>query len=230
MDVVDTGFDIWQSPAHVRPSRHCHRDEPTSLSVLNVMSEADRTKWNSRYSAVLPSDAPSSWLMSWMERGDENTRQSSGRVLDVAGGAGRNALWLARRGFDVTLVDISAVAIALAEQRAKDAGVLIETRIMDLEQERLPEGPWDIIVQMHYLDRTLFKQYAEVLAPSGLLFIEHPTRSNLARHAKPSASYLLEDGELANLCEEFVIVSYGEGWNESGKHEARLVARRLGGK
>lgn len=164
-----------------------------------------------------------------MDNADESLRPTSGRVLDVAGGAGRNAIWFAQRGFDVTLVDISTVAIALAHERAKDAGVTIATRVMDVEREPLPEGPWDIIVQMHYLDRALFPQYKSLLAPSGLLFVEHPTRSNLVRHAKPSAAYLLEDGELPSLCDEFVIVSYGEGWNETGKHEARLVARRLGG-
>jgi hypothetical protein len=96
-----------------------------------------------------------------------------------------------------------------------------------LENEALPDGPWDIIVQMHYLERGLFSQYMTTLAPAGLLFVEHPTRTNLKRHEKPSAKYLLEDGELPELCEEFVMVTYGEGWNEAGKYEARLVARRL---
>jgi tellurite methyltransferase len=80
---------------------------------------------------------------------------------------------------------------------------------------------------MHYLERALFSQYITILAPAGLLLVEHPTRSNLERHAKPGPQYLLEDGELPELCDEFVIVSYGEGWNEADKYEARLVARRL---
>jgi tellurite methyltransferase len=191
------------------------------------MSEADRTKWDARYSEGEPSDAPSPWLLSWMKQADENILPKSGRVLDVAGGAGRNAIWFAQRGFDVTLVDISPVGIELAEKRAKDAGVTITTRVMDLETERLPEGPWDIIVQVHYLDRALFPQYVDLLAPSGLLFVEHPTKANLMRHAKPGSAYLLEDGELPTLFEDFVIVTHGEGWNEAGRHEARLVARRF---
>jgi tellurite methyltransferase len=192
------------------------------------MSEADRTKWDSRYSNQAPSNEPSAWLLAFLDRAFENIVPKSGRVLDVAGGAGRNAIWFAGRGFDVTLVDISPVAIELADQRAKDAGVTLTSRVMDLETEPLPEGPWDIIVQMHYLDRALFSQYVTILAPAGLLFVEHPTKSNLQRHAKPGPQYLLEDGELPELCEEFVMVSYGEGWNEAGKYEARLVARRLG--
>jgi 2-polyprenyl-3-methyl-5-hydroxy-6-metoxy-1,4-benzoquinol methylase len=191
------------------------------------MSEDDRAKWDSRYSKTAPSSEPSPWLLSWLERGFENIIPKSGRVLDVAGGAGRNAIWFAQRGYDVTLIDISPVAIELAEQRAKEAGVTLTARVMDLENEALPDGPWDIIVQMHYLERGLFSQYMTTLAPAGLLFVEHPTRTNLKRHEKPSAKYLLEDGELPELCEEFVMVTYGEGWNEAGKYEARLVARRL---
>ena len=190
------------------------------------MGEADRTKWDARYSQESPADEPSPWLLRWIAQADENIVPKSGRVLDVAGGAGRNAIWFAQRGFDVTLVDVSPVGLALAEERAKAAGVTITTRVVDLELEPLPEGPWDVIVQMHYLERALFSQYAQHLSPSGLLFLEHPTRANLVRHAKPGERYLLEDGELPDLCAEFVLVSYGEGWNEVGKHEARLVARR----
>lgn len=191
------------------------------------MSEADRTKWDAKYSEQAPSNEPSSWLLAWVGRAMGNVVPKTGRVLDVAGGGGRNAIWFAQRGYDVTLVDISPVAIELAEQRAKDAGVTVASRVMDIETEPLPDGPWDIIVQMHYLDRALFSQYVTILAPAGLLFVEHPTKSNLNRHAKPGPQHLLEDGELAELCDEFVMVSYGEGWNEAGKHEARLVARRL---
>ncbi len=191
------------------------------------MSEADRTKWDNKYSQQAPSNEPSPWLLVWLERAFENIVPKSGRVLDVAGGAGRNAIWFAERGYDVTLVDVSPVAIEIAQQRAKDAGVTLTARVMDLVAEPLPEGPWDIIVQMHYLDRALFSQYVTILAPAGLLFVEHPTKSNLERHAKPGRHYLLEDGELPELCDEFVMVSYGEGWNEAGNYEARLVARRL---
>lgn len=193
------------------------------------MAKADRTKWDARYSQEAPSVDVSSWLEAWFESADEHIVPRSGRVLDVAGGGGRNALWFARRGFDVTLVDISPVALELAEQRAKEAGVKLTTLVMDLENEPLPDGPWDVILQMHYLDRALFAQYQQILGSSGLLFIEHPTRTNLVRHEKPSAKFLLDDGELPELCHEFVIVSHGEGWNEAGKHEARLVARRIGG-
>lgn len=191
------------------------------------MGEADRTKWDARYSEQAPSEEPSPWLLRWFQLADENMLPQKGRVLDVAGGGGRNGIWFAKRGFEVTVVDVSPIGLEIAEQRAKDAGVTIATQIIDLENESLPEGPWDVILQMHYLERGLFTKYHDALAIPGLLFVEHPTRTNLVRHAKPGAHYLLEDGELPDLCTSFVIVSYGEGWNEAGKHEARIVARKV---
>lgn len=191
------------------------------------MAEADRTKWDARYLEDPPSLEPSPWLGEWWKHADENMLPKSGRVLDVAGGGGRHSIWFAQRGFDVTLVDVSSVAVGLAEKRAQEAGVNLKTLVMDLEKEALPDGPWDIILQMHYLDRDLITQYERILGVTGLLIIEHPTRANLFRHAKPGPNYLLEDGELPDLLHEFVLISYGEGWNEAGRHEARLVARKV---
>ena len=65
------------------------------------MSDADRTKWNDRYSrraTRLPLDEPAEFLVSLVDQ-----LPATGRALDVAGGTGRNAIWLAQRGLDVTL-------------------------------------------------------------------------------------------------------------------------------
>jgi SAM-dependent methyltransferase len=185
------------------------------------MPEADRTKWDARYRAEGASSDPSPWLASL-----DAVLPRAGRALDVAGGAGRNAVWLARRGLSVTLVDISPVGLALAKERARQAGVEIVTHAIDLARDPLPEGPWDVLVQFHYLERALFARYPAMLAPGGLLVVEHPTRSNLLRHEKPGAAFLLDDGELPGLCAGLSIESHEESWNEAGRHEARIVARR----
>ncbi len=60
----------------------------------------------------------------------------------------------------------------------------------------------------------------------GLLAVAHATRSNLARHPRPGPDRVLEDGELPGLVRGLDVLRYEEGWLESGRHEARLVARR----
>src|SRR5205814_5476112 len=77
------------------------------------MSTEDRTRWDARYQAAAPARRPAAFLTAL-----EGELPRSGRALDVAGGAGRNALWLARRGLEVTLVDIAPSALALARAAA----------------------------------------------------------------------------------------------------------------
>jgi SAM-dependent methyltransferase len=189
------------------------------------MAEEDRQRWNARYQGQVEARAPSAFLRSLAER-----LPSTGRALDVAGGPGHDALWLARRGLDVTLMDISDVALERAAESAREAGVVLQLQRLDVEREPLPPGPFDVVLCLNYLWRSLFTAIPQVLAPGGLLVFAQPTRSNLQRHAHPSARFLLEDGELPRLIGQGLeILSYTEGWTEEDRHEARLVARRFGG-
>ncbi|MFP2905597.1 class I SAM-dependent methyltransferase [Pyxidicoccus sp. 3LFB2] len=184
------------------------------------MSEEDRRKWNTRYQEQAGSHAPSAFLRSLEER-----LPRAGRVLDVAGGTGQEALWLARRGLDVTLLDISEVALDRAAAAARAADVSLRTLRLDVEVEPLPPGPFDVVLCLNFLWRPLFAAFPKVLAPGGLLVFAQPTRSNLQRHAHPSARFLLDDGELPGLTQGLEHVSYTEGWTEEGRHEARMVAK-----
>jgi len=138
---------------------------------------------------------------------------------------GRHGLWLAERGFDVTLVDISPVGLDVARHRATAAGLKVTTMQRDLD-EGLPAGLWDLITCAHFLDRELYRALPAALAPGGGLVIVHPTRRNLERHPRPSARFLLDEGELLELVEGLEMVRFEECWSEGGRHEARLFARR----
>ena len=101
-----------------------------------------------------------------------------GRVLDLGCGGGGDALWLARRGWHVTTVDISAVAVeritALARAHGLDALVAAERH--DLHRT-FPGGRFDL-VSAHYLhtsfdlDRSaVLRAAAQALRPGGLLLV-----------------------------------------------------------
>ena len=187
------------------------------------MGSGDRERWNARY-----------------REGEEQAERSlfldaiagllprRGRALDVAGGAGRHALWLARRGLDVTLADVSDVALEQAVAAAAREGLRLATVRVDLEAEPLPAGPWDVVLCTYFLHRPLFPALAAALAPGGVLAFAHATRSNLQKHPRPGPAWLLEDGELPGLAAGLglEILRLEEGWRESGRHEAWLVARR----
>jgi tellurite methyltransferase len=188
------------------------------------MSDDDRTKWNDRYTrraTRLSLDEPAEFLISLV-----NQLPATGRALDVAGGTGRNAIWLAQRGLDVTLADISPVGLDLAAEYAAVADVEIERLEIDFHAESFPIGPWDLIVQTNYLERALLEPLIASLAPGGMFIFTQPTLTNLERNDRPPRDFLLTPGELPDLLPGLTIEFYEECWWPSGVHEARLVARR----
>jgi len=185
------------------------------------MADDDRERWNERYRTAEAGHPPSPFLL-----GLDALLPREGAALDVAGGAGAEAVWLARRGLVTTLVDVSDVALAKAQDAAANAGVPLTTLTLDLEAQPLPQGPFDVIVCLHYLQRSLFDEVPRRLAPGGLFVFAQATKKNLERNARPSARFLLDEGELATLVRGLEVVSLTEGWTDAGRHEARLVARR----
>jgi len=148
-----------------------------------------------------------------------------GKALDLAGGAGRHSIWLARSGWDVTLLDASESALEVASTRAREAGVAIAVEHADLTVDIPPDGPWDLILIIHYLQRSLFPLAVDRLADDGLIAFSIATVRNLERRERPPRHFLLEEGEAPTLVEGLEILFYEEGWSSEDRHEARLVAR-----
>jgi hypothetical protein len=142
---------------------------------------------------------------------------SPGTAIDVAGGRGRHAAWLNDRGWDTTVVDFSPVALDAVPDG-------IGTVAADLEVDLFPEGPWDLVLVVHYLHRELFPAMIAQLAPAGLIGFAVSTERNLERHERPPLPYLLGEGEAPDLVPGLRILSYAEGWSIEGRHEARLIA------
>lgn len=178
-----------------------------------------REHWNLRYREGWRTD-PAPFLRSL-----DGMLPREGKALDVAGGNGRNAVWLARRGLDVTVVDVSDEALAHAAAAARSAGVTLTLVEQDLTEEPLPVGPWDLILDFHFLQRDLFPIMIDALAPGGLLVGEIATVRNLERHPRPPEPYVLRAGELEVLLDGLEVVHHEEGWFDD-HHQARFVARR----
>jgi len=186
------------------------------------VTQADRERWNARYAergaATWEPDPFLTEIASQLPR--------AGRVLDLAGGTGRHALWFARRGLAVTLCDVSETALSIAAERFETEGLTVDTVPVDLEAAPPPTGPWDVVLGVHYLQRDLFPLFPSLLVSGGVLVFVQPTRRNLERHAHPSERFLLEDGELPRLIEGLEVLRIDEGWTSSGRHEARVLARK----
>jgi len=108
-----------------------------------------------------------------------------GRALDLASGNGRNALWLARKGWQVTAVDFSAVALAAGAEQAEAEGLEIEWVRADATEYEPKPGKYDavVIAYLHLPETQLNKALrsaASAVAPGGLFVIVGHDVTNIA--------------------------------------------------
>ena len=188
--------------------------------------ETSESRWDSRYRENPVLKDPSSFLCEHYKH-----FPPAGTVVDVAGGNGQNAIWLANHGFSTTLLDVSSVALTQAQEHAKKKKVAIECQQHDLEKQSMPKGrKWDGVFLQLFLDRALVRTIPESLNLGGVFLFAHPTQTNLEKHEHPSERFLLEDGEIHTLVEQLQsmrIIHIDEAWRSSGRHEAWLIAQKI---
>lgn len=155
-----------------------------------------------------------------------------GTCLDLAGGEGRNSVFLASRGLDVELWDISTRALDKAARLAAREGQWMFLKQVDLEQlDTLPEQSFDLITCFFYTRRELFPAMAAALKPGGVLVFENVTtedREEARSHRK--SHFRLKPNELLSAFSGLRVLYYREGPVPSGvpagRQVASLVARR----
>lgn len=160
-----------------------------------------------------------------------------GRALDIASGEGRNAVFLAQHGWQVTGIERSRVGIekaaalaasrgvrGLADSTARAGGTLKLVQA-DLEQYELPAGAYDVVTVFYYLQRSLFPSIGRALRPGGILVYETYTIQQLDYpHGPRSPEHLLQPGELREAFRDLEILFYAE--SNAGKAIACLLARK----
>ena len=159
-----------------------------------------------------------------------------GIAIDLAGGDGGGALFLAARGLETTLVDVADVALERAARRAEHRALSLRTRRIDLtglglaEVLELAETPQpDVVTCFHHLQRTLLASVADDLPRGSLFLAAIATTTNLERHDRPPERFLLQPGELAELVvgdgSAVTVLHRREGWADD-RHRAEIAVRR----
>jgi tellurite methyltransferase len=150
-----------------------------------------------------------------------------GRALDLACGAGRNGLWLAQQGWEVTAVDGAETAIEFLRSRASNQGLKIAAVVADLEKDEFNIEPsrWDLILKLYYLQRELFEPAKRGVAPGGILIsIVH-----LNEPGEGDGPFRLRPGQLEKYFNGWEILHLREGKANDPAHRravAEIVARR----
>ena len=141
----------------------------------------EREDWNRRHgeSGQLFGVDPNRFLVA------EVDGLAPGRALDLACGAGRNAVWLAEQGWQVTGVDFSDVAIDNARRLAGDRGVAVEWLVADLGEWEPAANAFDLVVVL-YLHlpaeerRPIMRRAAAALAGGGTILVVGHHSANIA--------------------------------------------------
>lgn len=169
-------------------------------------AEEDKERWNKKYETetYLFGRDPIPFLKDHVDLLPEGT------VLDLAMGEGRNGVFLATKGFQVTGVDISEAGFKKAQTLAAENSVTLTTVVADLEQYTIPPNTFNVILCTYYLQRDLFPKIAAALKPGGMVLIETYTVDHLQYRPTFNKAFLLERNELLTLLPGFRVLRYQE--------------------
>jgi len=144
-------------------------DIDSQIELLHQRTQqVDAEHWNQYFAAEYPAfnTNPNSFLVE-MVKG-----RRPGRALDVAMGQGRNSLWLAQQGWDVTGFDIADKAMAGANEQARKLGVKIHTEVNTIKAFDYGEDRWDLILLSYAGAGPSADRVERALKPGGILIVE----------------------------------------------------------
>ena len=184
--------------------------------------------WNAHYQR--PVHAPHAAYVLWE---NQHLLPATGRALDLACGAGGNALLLAAHGLETWAWDIADAAVARVQAVAQQWGVVLHTEVRDVVTCPPLPGSFDVIVVSRFLERRLVPALIDALTPEGLLFYQTFTHLTVGAVWGPTnPAYRLAPQELLTLFQPLHVLVYrAEGRVGDTTHglrnEAMLVAQKV---
>jgi tellurite methyltransferase len=193
------------------------------------MSQDDQIRWDRQHAQRQTREQPAAFLREVFDRGYWEI--TPGRALDIACGSGRNALLLAEKGFEVTAVDISLVALARGAQRARQKSLSISWQQADLENYSPDPAAYDLIVNIDYLQRSLMPVIKAALKVGGFVIFETFLIDQQTIGHPKNPNYLLQHNELLGYFRDFRVLCYREGKviiNGDPSFRAGILAQKIG--
>lgn len=162
--------------------------------VLEKNETATQARWNSIYKERREQHNQSPAAVLIENRSLLTTTQ--GLALDVACGTGTNAIYLASLGYRVEAWDISDVAIEQLAQKAKASGAAITGICCNITPRHFEGRQFDLVLNCHYLDRTLLPAMLKAIRPGGLLCFQTFSANKQIDFGPKNPGFLLAPGEL----------------------------------
>jgi SAM-dependent methyltransferase len=208
---------------------------PPSISDSDLDFDNAREHWHRKYREAAGSGTERSWMIPdpfLVQAFSEYIRPlfpRGGRALDLAGGAGCHAIWLAKQDWDVTLIDVSETGVEQARQNAGPLASHMHFVVDDLTQFKAAqsqfEAAFEVVMVFCYLERAIFPEIVKAVRPGGLLVYKtHTAEQAKLRGGPKNPEHLLRPGELLQLAAGLRVLHYREVKAE--KATAELVARK----
>ena len=138
-------------------------------------------------------------------------RLPKGKALILAAGEGRNAVWLAAQGYEVTAMDASPKGLEKAQALAGERGVTIETEVGDLQHGYdMGESEYDLITDFYYHDMAMIPAVMRALKPGGMFVLQNFSIDQLEtnRFGPKNPDYLAKPNELLKHLQGYRILHY----------------------
>ncbi len=187
------------------------------------MNDVNRREWDERYRAGAAPEAPEPWVIEMMPLLPRN-----GLALDVAAGAGRHSILLARAGFRVVAIDYAEAGLRALQAVARAERLTVWPVVADLCVFPLPRARFDVVLNVSFLDRALMPRLVESLKPGGALLFDTFLIDQAAAGHPRNPEFLLKHYELRQLLDAagMDIIRYREGLTvyPGGKRAWRAAA------
>ena len=208
---------------------------PIASSQQGDESELMKARWNERYDRdmYIYGKEPVAFLKQKMDG------LKKGKALVLAMGEGRNAVYLAQNGFDVTGVDISEVAIEKCNRLAEERNTAVNAVVADLTDYDMGKGQFDLITKFYYYEPSIFPQIIDALKPGGMFILEQFSIDHLKYRENNgfgprNPDYLIKPNELLDhfkslriLYYEDTVVELDEGMHKGTAAVIRLIAEKV---
>ena len=198
-----------------------------SLKEFRVNS---KEKWNKIYASREEPGEPALVL-----NDNHELLPGSGHALDIACGLGANSIFLAGMGLHVDAWDISDVVIEKLRNKNADGTIhpTIQARVVDISPGSLRPEAYDVIINTHYLDRTLAPAMIDALKPGGVIFFQTFSSEKTIDTGPSNPDYLLQKNELKILFGELEVLAYQDQGTSTDPDnplagQAYIVARKPG--